>query len=152
MPVDKVAVLQALLLRAREELDGLERVMQMARDEASSGESRAENKYDTRATEASYLAAGQGQRRIELARLVAFLELAVEQPSTLPLFEVDAPRGSAWFLLAPEGGGRRVSLEGADIVVVTPHSPVGRSLAGAEAGDTVVLGPGASDAEILAVW
>jgi hypothetical protein len=114
-------------------------MMSMSRDEASSAESRAENKYDTRATEASYLAAGQGQRRVELARFVGLIEQAAAGAVALPLIELRSARGPSWYLLAPEGGGRRVQSVGVDVVVVTPQSPVGRALAVAEVGDTVPL-------------
>ena len=49
-----------------------ERAQARAHDEATSDESRAEGKYDTRATEASYLARGQAERVADLRVLVAW--------------------------------------------------------------------------------
>lgn len=135
--MDKRAVVDVLLSQVRDELAGVERMTAAARDEATSPESRPENKYDTRATEASYLAVGQGQRMAALRRLVAFLET---RPDELALIEVADARGPAWFLRAPDGGGRRVTVDGVDVVVVTVESPVGAALAGAEVGDTVTIG------------
>ena len=48
-----------LIARVREavrtDVDAMERMVTMSRDEATSDESRPENKYDTRALEASYV-------------------------------------------------------------------------------------------------
>jgi len=147
--VHKSDVVAALLAGLRDELASLERLTQAARDEATSPESRPENKYDTRATEASYLAVGQGQRMVALRRLTAFLET----DGRVDLFHVDGAKGEGWFLLAPDGGGRRLSVAGDEVVVVTAESPVGGALVGAQAGDSVRLGPpgAALDYEVLAV-
>jgi hypothetical protein len=133
---EKSAVLLALGEQVREELAVLERVTSMARDEATSTESRAENQYDTRATEASYLAAGQGERLLALRRLAGVEAMGAD------LFELDGPDGAAWFLLAPDGGGRRVRVGDTEVVVVTRASPVGEVLGGSRAGDVVALGRG----------
>ena len=153
--MDKADVIAALLTLLRDELASIERMTKLARDEATSAESRPENKYDTRATEASYLAAGQGQRLIALQRLVAFLETqdGGPAPGLLDLYELEGDAGDAWFLLAPDGGGRRVRVGGRDVLVVTPESPAGAALAAARAGDAVAIGrPGAQqEYEVVAV-
>lgn len=147
----KAEVTAAVLALFREELASLEHMTQLARDEATSPESRPENKYDTRATEASYLAAGQGQRLVALRRLVAFLETPAV--SGLRLYALEGDGGPAWFLLAPDGGGRRVRIGGTEVVVVTGESPVGASLAGSHEGATVKIGlPGAQhEYEVVSV-
>jgi transcription elongation GreA/GreB family factor len=115
----------------------LERITAMARDEATSPESRPENKYDTRALEASYLAAGQGPRLAELRQLVAWAALepsscAVGQLGALVHVEVDdVPR---WVLLGPRGGPS-ASCEGGEVGLVSVESPLGRALQGLAAGD-----------------
>jgi hypothetical protein len=136
-PLSKADVVAALLRLAREELAALEQMMQMSRDEATSPESRPENQYDTRAIEASYLAAGQGQRAIALRRLVGFLEAQPEAPQ---LFGLEGAAGPAWYLLAPDGGGRRIRVGERDIVVVTAASPVGAALQASREGDVLRIG------------
>lgn len=143
MPLTKPEALAALLARAREEHAALEDVLRMAKDEATSDETRPESKYDTRATEASYLAAGQGERLAQLARTIAYLDACTGADGPPRLYELVGRRGAAWFLLAPEGGGQRARSGEHDIVVVTPSSPLGEALAGVEAGDEVELGEGA---------
>ena len=56
------------------QLAGVAAMTAAARDEATASESRPENQYDTRALEASYLAAGQGQRLAELKALRQWAE------------------------------------------------------------------------------
>lgn len=138
--VDKAEVIAAFRASLGEELASIEHMTQMARDEATSPESRPENKYDTRATEASYLAAGQGQRLLALRRLAAFLE-TWDGGRGLDLYALDGDAGPAWFLLAPDGGGRRVRVGAHDVVVVTTESPVGGALAACQVGDAVAIGP-----------
>ena len=64
--MNKVAAIEAFRASLSTELDAVERVAAMARDEASSAETKQEGKYDTRATEASYLARGQAERIVAL--------------------------------------------------------------------------------------
>lgn len=139
VPIDKVAAVAAVLTALREELAALDQVTRMAVDEATSAESKAENKWDTRGLESSYLAAGQGERMVALRRLVGFFE--AEPAVRLVGVENDAPE-TAWFLLAPEGGGRRVVVDGVPLVVVTPGSPAGAALVGVSVGDDVRLAGG----------
>ena len=58
----------------------------------------------------------------------------------LRLYALEGERGPAWFLLAPDGGGRRVHVGGHEVVVVTAESPVGSALASSHEGDTVKIG------------
>ncbi len=115
-----------------------------SRDEATSEESKAENKYDTRGQEAAYLAEGQ-------ARLVAEIHesIAIYNALTLPVFAPGEPiaLGAVVILesagreqtcfLGPRAGGLELTLEGRTVLVVTPASPFGRVLLGRRAGDTV---------------
>src|SRR5687768_11096256 len=80
MPI-KSEVLAELRKILRDELSRLARGTDMARDEATSVESRPENQYDTRALEASYLAAGQGERLEALRLLLAWAEVQRDDPT-----------------------------------------------------------------------
>ncbi len=124
----------------RAALDALARVTADARDEAAGGgESKAEGKYDTRATEASYLAAGQGQRLADLKALAEWLDAldpAVALPVVAPgaLVELDRGGEAAWVLVGPQGG-HRVNVDGAEVLLVSADSPLGQVLAGLAPGD-----------------
>ncbi len=159
-PMNKSALRTAILDQLRAELALQVRAAQLARDEATNEESRAESKYDTHSQEAAYLAEGQG-------RLAAELEASIALYTALPLaafttadaialgaiVEVRARHQSLWYFLGPRGGGLELSLDGRKILVLTPQSPLGRQLLGQRVGGTVrAAGRGsAGDQTILSV-
>lgn len=123
------------------ELDGVERMAALASAEATSSESKSEGKYDTRATEASYLARGQAVRVGALRRLVSWFQQDItvqnERVAIGSLVHVDDDGTQAWWLMLPDGGGRKVDVDGTTVVILTPISPVGKEMMGAEVGDEV---------------
>ncbi|MCB9673957.1 MAG: GreA/GreB family elongation factor [Alphaproteobacteria bacterium] len=159
--VDPAAPEKPLLLSALREvlhahLAALAAMIGASRDEATSAESRPENKYDTRALEASYLAAGQGERLAELKQLVGWIDDvgdAVGPVVRLGSFvQVDDGGREAWLFLAPQGG-HTIATPVGDVQLVGTGSPLGRALLGAEAGDipTFDTPSGERELEILEV-
>ena len=147
MTVDKSAVVLAVRAALDDELRSLVAAASMALDEATSEESKAENKYDTRSLEASYLAGAQSERALALKQVIAFWN--VFQPRAYiadtpigagALVQVEDERGARWCLLAPSGGGRRVTVDGVEVTVVDLRTPLGRALVGAVEGDEVEVG------------
>lgn len=100
------------------ELDGVERMAALATAEATSSESKSEGKYDTRATEASYLARGQAERVGALRRLVSWFEqdiiVQTKHVAISSLVHVDDDGTQAWWLMLPDGGGRKIDVDGTD--------------------------------------
>ena len=119
----------------------MEQMVSMSRDEATNAETRPENKYDTRATDASYLAAGQGQRLIELTQLsdwVARLDPTAAPAATVAVGSILGMGSNGrvrWVLLAPMVGPT-LQVCDAELSVISTVSPLGRALLGLEAGDT----------------
>ena len=70
------------------------------------------------------------------------------------LVELETEGGPAFYLLAHVGGGVRVDWEGRAVSVVTPSSPIGSGIVGAEEGDDfqLVLGGQKKAFEIVGVW
>lgn len=143
--VKKSAVRDAILLQLRAELATQANAAVMARDEAISEESRAENKWDTHSQEAAYLAEGQ-------AKLAAEIGSSIEIYTTLPLpdfgpadpiavgalVEVAGGNGSATtYFIGPRAGGLELTVEGKKILVLTLQSPLGRQLLGKRRHDVV---------------
>ena len=139
-------MIRALAAALQERCAAVERVAAMARDEASGEESRAEGQYDTRATEASYLARGQAERVTELRRALAWAEAAPDTPCTQvdvgALVDVELRGRREVIYLAPMtaasfdvGAGSGVTT----IRVVAMGSPLGLALTGAGPGDEVEL-------------
>ena len=154
---NKLAVIAALDAVLAAELRAVESVASMARDEATSSETKAEGKYDTRATEASYLARGQAWRVAELRRQVAWLRIfdfSNDSDGTVctgSLVQIQGDRISNFFV-GPIGG-LRAEADGHRVQVVSPSSPLGQAMMGLTEGeDFEVRSPRGSIAyEILSV-
>ncbi len=132
------------------ELASLTQAAQGSYAAATDPDSRAENKYDTRTLEASYVARGQARRVAELQEAVqAFTALTVTAaaPATVvqlgSLVTLQAPWGEEHVFLGPLAGGTEIRVKGRDIVVITPASALGQKLIGRPPGDTVLLRPDA---------
>jgi transcription elongation GreA/GreB family factor len=148
--VTRQAVLDQILAVLREELQTLTQAAQGSFAAATDPDSRAENKYDTRTLEASYVARGQARRVTELQEAVqAFTALTVTLPTPAAsiqlgsLVTLQAPWGEEHFFVGPFAGGTEVQFEGAEIVVITPASALGQKLVGRHPGDTILLRPDA---------
>jgi len=136
-----------LLDRIRAELRAhFDRLTDAAKDAhaaATDPGSKAESKHDTRNLEASYLAKGQARQVEEVAEAVRIFEalvlpeFGIDDPIDAgALVEVDLNGGSAFFLLAPVGGGMTLDHFGAELTVLTPESPMYQCLLGLRTGDS----------------
>jgi hypothetical protein len=155
--VNKPAVLAQFLAVLKAELAALTRAAQGAFAAATDPDSKAENKYDTRTLEASYVARGQAKRVAELQEAVrAFGALsgnAFESGAAITLgalVSLKTPDELAHYFLAPFAGGTEIVHEGKEIVVITPASALGQKLIGKREGDAIALRPGAM-AKVVAV-
>jgi transcription elongation GreA/GreB family factor len=141
----RASVVECLRAATAQELEALERVSAVTREEVTSDETRSEGKYDTRSTEASYLARGQAWRIAAARQLNAWFQAL---PDTLPTENKRAHLGSLVAIqcesnepptidvlfLAPVGG-TRVNIGDLCVRVISPDSPLGRVLIGLEEGD-----------------
>lgn len=152
------AVVTALRDAVAAELAAVERVAAMARDEVGSGEAKAESKYDTRSTEASYLARGQAWRVADLRRQLAWLEVFdADRALNPPVVQVGALvvlDGEADVLFIAPVGGATAEVQGRTVRVVSPASPLGEAMADLEAGDAfeVDTPQGIVEREVAALW
>ena len=143
--MSKEALRAAVLAALEAELSRQTDAARDAREESISEESRPENKYDTHAQEAAYLAEGQARQAAELAAALAAWRALVFPPAV----HADARVGSVvtlvagaridHILLGPSHGGLTLAApdDGREITVVTPGSPLGRALLGRAAGATL---------------
>ncbi len=131
----------------------LEKARGAARDScaaATDPDSKAENKYDTRTLEASYLARGQAVRVAELTEAIADWALFNPGPGipggpvkTGDLVTVrEAEEGRVHYFIGPACGGLEVAYQQETIIVITPSSPLGKKLMGARPGAMLELIPG----------
>jgi len=109
-----------------------------------------DNKYDTLGLEASYVAQGQANRAQEIK-----LALETFKQLTLQSFDEDseirltalvmlrADDGSVKHVfIGPREGGLKVIDQDCEIMVITPGSPLGKSLIGKRCGDRIETGSG----------
>jgi len=144
--VNKPALLSQIIVALTIELEMLTQAALATHAEATDEENKAEDKYDTRGLEASYLAHGQSKAAEETALALAqFQSLALRDFAAgepIGLGALVALEGSARYFIGPRAGGTEIELPGATVLVITPQSPLGRQLLGRRQGDTVQLDVG----------
>ena len=119
---------------------------------ATHAECLPDNKYDTTALEASYIAQGQANRAqeirvaLECYRTLALHDFHDDTPIRLTaLVTLEGEAGTVrQFFIGPLAGGMKVADLDGEIVVITPASPLGRRLLGLRCGDEVQAGEGAA--------
>lgn len=144
--MNKRNVIQAIVARLGEELQVYLNAANASREEATHESSKAENKYDTRGLEASYLARGQSRQIAELeAAVLDFQKLdAREFKNGEPidvgaLVQLQQGAESTSYFIGPRAGGTEVQLGKTEIMVITPQSPLGAQLIGGKQGDVLKL-------------
>jgi len=147
-PLNKHAIIESIVAHLVRELEGYALSARSAHAEATHEQSKAENKYDTRALEASYLARGQSKQAMELEQSIqqyAALEVrpfAAGDPIDVgALVRLEADGSQRYYYLGPRAGGVEIVWEGTEITVVTPQSPIAQELIGKKVGDNFVFGP-----------
>ena len=128
---------------------------------ATHAECLPDNKYDTTALEASYVAQGQANRAQDIRRaLESYRSLALRTfDDTTPirltaLVTIAAEDGSCRQLfLGPDAGGMKLTEKDEECIVITPDSTLGRALLGKCCGDELQIGSGAGrkDFTVIAV-
>ena len=143
--VNKKAVIQKIIESLQAELETYTRAAKASHAEATAEENRAENKYDTRGLEASYLATGQANKVAELEEAIeAFSNLKTKSFDDSPidvgaLVELDQDGEKAFYFIGPSAGGTEVNESGHEVLVITPQSPLGSQLQGRQQGERVEL-------------
>lgn len=147
LSMHKPTVHQLIIDKLRIDLDIAERAAQTAYEAATHEENIAENKYDTLGLEASYLAAGQARRVEEIRQSLTLCQNLTLRPyddqrgiEVGALLGLEDEKGrEQWLFLAPDAAGLKVDLVGQLITVITPRSPLGKSLLGKFEGDEVEI-------------
>jgi hypothetical protein len=156
--MDKAAIFQAVLDAFRAALTDHERAAGAARAGASGDEVASEGKYDTRATEASYLARGHAMqyeamiddlRTLEAYRVPQYE--ADEDIGTGALVEVKIGRAKTVYFILPSGGGTEATVAQTPIVVINARSPISKELKGKRAGDSFQTPPGPAKGKIISI-
>lgn len=160
--LDKRALLAAIRERLERDLDGLQAAAASSYQAAIGEESKAENEYDTRGLEASYIATAQSKRAAQIASLLSLYKTveprafgpddAVDATALVEL-ESDASGRRTVVFLIPQGSGLSVELAGLTVQAIGPESPLGEALIGLRVGDeaTVETGRGQQIYEVAGI-
>jgi transcription elongation GreA/GreB family factor len=158
--MNKRALIRKIIARLTEELQVYFRAANASRAEATHEQNKAEDKYDTRGLEASYLARGQSRQAAEIESAIAeFEKLTVrkfgdgEAINSGALVELETSGENSFYFIGPRAGGTEVVHEKKEILVITPQSPLGEQLLGKKQGDQPQLNFGGAKqpAKILKV-
>ncbi len=139
---------QLIIERLAADLAVLTNAARAAHEAATHEENVPDNKYDTLSLEASYVAQGQANRAQEIRRaLHAYRSLELQRFDTVATIRLTAlvtlegaDGGSKTFFIGPQEGGLKLDLEGEEVVVITPGSPLGQELIGKSKGDEARIG------------
>ncbi len=137
--MNKEKLLQTLISKLQKDFETLKQAALATYEDATHEESKPENKYDTRALEASYLAGAQAQRVSDTSALLLFcqnLKLRSQNKVAIGAYvELSTPEKIHNFFYLPQGGGITIEVDGKNIQVMTPSSPLGKAIHGLEQGD-----------------
>jgi transcription elongation GreA/GreB family factor len=155
----KQRILQEIITVLTADLALFSSAARTAHEAATHEECLPDNKYDTTALEASYIAQGQANRAQEIRmalenyRSLTLLDFDDEMPIRLTaLVTIENAEGNVRRLfLGPQSGGLIIADSDGEIVVITPGSPLGRSLLGLRTGDEVRSGSDAATASFTII-
>ena len=140
--MNKRALIKKITAKLTGELEIYFRAAQFARAEATHESSKAENKYDTRGLEASYLARGQSRQAAEIETAIAEFEklpvkkFGVDEFIGLgALVELEVGGENLFYFIGPRAGGTEILHDGKKVLVITPQSPLGEQLLGKQRGE-----------------
>lgn len=152
--MDKRALIASIISQLEENLAAAKDSARISREAATNEESKPENEYDTRALEASYLAGAQSRRVVEIEDLISifkFIQVKDFRPdekiSASALVEVELDGKKSFLFIMPKGGGLSLKVQGHNVQIVTPTSPLGEALLDLKAGDSAVVEIGEADIE-----
>ncbi len=149
MPLDKNAILRSVIARMKGDLEKHGRALGDARDGATNAEVKSESTYDTRSTEASYLARGHAMHfetlQADVAELESYRPPIYEESDAVgkgALVGISLRGYTDYYFVLPKGGGVEIELEDedAEVTVMTPEAPLFERLKGKRVGDKIRVG------------
>lgn len=146
----KEQLLQNIIATLESDLALFAAAARTAHEAATNEECQPDNKYDTTALEASYIAQGQANRAQEIwvalenYRNLELLRFDDDTPIRLTaLVSLEDDEGNCRkVFLGPQAGGLKIDDGSEGIVVITPQSPLGRGLLGRLVGEEIQSGDG----------
>ncbi len=152
MTINKKQLLDEFIKLIETDLNLAIQAQKITVEYATGEENKAENQYDTRGLEATYLARGQAERVADLRESLAFFKTSIlkkysdDSPigncALIDIVNADNDADQKTLLMMPKGGGLSLVFKDTAIQVVTAVSPLGGALLGKFAGDDVSYSSG----------
>ncbi len=149
--MNKSALVKKIVAELTAGLELYTKAARTSRDEATHEQNKAENKYDTRGLEASYLARGQSKQITEMELAIEQFEKLIvrdfgaQDPVDLGAFvELEGKGEHSYYFIGPRAGGTEIVHLKKEILVITPQSPLGQQLVGKKQGDRLQMDIGGS--------
>lgn len=158
--MNKKTLIKKIIAHLTAELELYYKAAKSARAEATDEQSKAENKYDTRGLEASYLARGQSKQAADTEAAIGQFEKlnprkfgAKEGIDLSALVELEGMGETMHYFIAPCAGGTEIVHEKKEVLIITPQSPLGEQLIGKKQGDRlkVNIAGGRNDYRVISV-
>ena len=156
---DKNEIFLKLISNLEYTYEVIVRSANFAKDAATNTESKAENKYDTRGLEASYLAGAQSHRAEELKNQIDSLKTSVvkqyDSESAIGFYSLVKLQKNEdeelYFFVLPLQGGLIIEFQDLEIKTVTTEAPIGKHLFSKKIGDVfeMNLRGGVAEFEVL---
>lgn len=152
--MDKENLYKAVLEKVKSDLTLAVNAVKTAYESATHEENKAENKYDTKGLEASYLVQGQARRVEELENSLAALNSmkirSVDKIMLNAFVELQTENGDVEYLfITPASGGLKINFDNLNITLMTPASPLGQALLAKVAGDSVSVSIGKNSRDYI---
>ena len=151
--MNKTELLQRIVDQLTHDLQVFFTAAKAAHEAATHQENQPDNKYDTLALEASYVAQGQANRAQELRQSIhVYRQLSpvcdCETIRLASLVTIEAEDGTRRVVfIGPREGGLKIVYDDAEVMVISPTSPLGKELLGKSLGDTAVIAAGSRSVE-----
>jgi transcription elongation GreA/GreB family factor len=158
--MSKTELVMKIITKLTDDLDVLFTAAKAAHEASIHEENIPDNKYDTLALEASYVAQGQANRAQEIRQSIKIyknLRLLQSDDQIIrmtSLVTVEADNGMQKIVfIGPAEGGLKIIENTLEIMVITPASPLGRELLGRSIGDNleILAGTNRSRYEIIEI-
>jgi transcription elongation GreA/GreB family factor len=144
--LSKSAIVRSIIERLGRDLETIAGASRAMHADASDEQNKAEDKYDTRGLETAYLASSQARLATETEQALAAyqaLELRKFQENTpidlTALVELELRGERTLYFLGPKRGGLEIHINGTEVLIITPESPLAQQLIGKKAGDHIHL-------------
>lgn len=145
--MNKAELLQQIIARLTTDYQLLLQAAKCAHAAATDVENVPDDKYETLALEASYIAQGQANRAQQIKQaLAAYRRLELQQFSaetpirlTALVTYADEDDNQRTVFLGPSAGGLRLQFGADEVMLITPDSPIGGQLLGRRVGEVFEL-------------